>query len=42
VESGEYFVGETVLEVAGKAHATHPGKVLHFFRLGFPSVYVWR
>jgi len=42
VESGEYFVGPTVGEAAAAARARHPGKPLHFFRLGFPSVYVWR
>jgi len=42
VESGEHFVGETVLEAAGKARAKHPDKQFHFFRIGFPAVYVWR
>ncbi len=42
VESGEYFVGETVLDAAGKARVKHPDKVFHFFHIGFPSVYVWR
>ena len=42
VESGEYFVGETVLDAATKARAKHPDKVFHFFRIGFSTVYVWR
>ena len=42
VESAEYFVGETVLDAANKARATHADKVFHFFRIGFPTVYVWR
>ena len=42
VDSGEYFTGETILEAAGKARAKHPGKGFHFFRVGFPYVYVWR
>jgi len=42
VESGEYFTGETVLDAAKKARAKHPDKVFHFFRIGFPTVYVWR
>ena len=41
-ESGEYFIGETVLEAASKARAKHPDKGFHFFRVGFPAVYVWR
>jgi hypothetical protein len=32
VESGEYFVEETVLDAAGKARGKHPDKVFHFFR----------
>lgn len=42
VESGEYFVRETVLDAANKARARHPEKVFHFFRIGFPTVYMWR
>ena len=41
-ESGDSFVGATVLEAAGKARAVHPGKTFHFFRIGFPTAYVWR
>jgi hypothetical protein len=42
VESGEHFIGETILEAASKARAKHSDKVFHFFRVGFPTVYVWR
>ena len=42
VESGEYFVGETVLEAGKKARVKHHDKVFHFFRVGFPTVYVAR
>ena len=42
VESGEYFVGETILDSAKKARDKHPDKTFHFFRVGFPTVYVWR
>jgi hypothetical protein len=42
VESGEHFIGEPVLEAARKARAKHPDKTFHFFRIGFPTVYVWR
>ena len=41
-ESGDSFVGATVLEASGKARARHPGKTFHFFRVGFPTAYVWR
>ena len=41
-ESGDSFVGATILEAAGKARAVHPGKTFHFFRIGFPTAYVWR
>jgi hypothetical protein len=42
VESRDYFIGETVLEATRKARTQHPDKVFHFFRIGFPAVYVWR
>ena len=40
VDSGEYFTGETILDAASKARAKHPGKGFHFFRVGFPYMYV--
>ena len=40
--SGDSFIGTTVLEAASKARAIHPGKTFHFFRVGFPTAYVWR
>ena len=42
VESGEHFVGKTVLEAANNARIKHPNKQFHFFRLGSSAVYVWR
>lgn len=42
VDSGEYFVGATILEATQTARIKHPDKMFHFFRLGFPTVYVWR
>jgi hypothetical protein len=41
-ESGEYFIGETILDAASKARAKYPDRMFHFFRIGFPTVYVWR
>jgi hypothetical protein len=42
VESGEHFIGETVLEAGKNARTKHPEKVFHFFRVGFPAVYMSR
>jgi len=42
VETGEYFTGDTLLDAAEKARAKHPDKIFHFFRVGSPTVYVWR
>ena len=42
IDSGEYFVGATILEASRIARTKYPDKMLHFFRLGFPAVYVWR
>jgi hypothetical protein len=42
VESGEYFVGETVLDAAGKVYVKYSDKVFHFFHIGSLSVYGWR
>jgi hypothetical protein len=42
VESGEHCIGDTMLEAARKARAKHSDKAFHFFRIGFPTVYVWR
>ncbi|NOT54049.1 MAG: hypothetical protein HOP18_05545 [Deltaproteobacteria bacterium] len=42
VESGEHFVGKTVLEAATAARVKHPHKQFQFFRLGSSTVYVWR
>jgi hypothetical protein len=42
VESGDHFVGKTVLEAANNARVKYPDKQFHFFRLGSPAVYVWR
>jgi hypothetical protein len=39
-ESGDSFIGATVLEAAGKARVKYPGKTFHFFRIGFPTAYV--
>lgn len=41
-ESGDYFLGKTVLEATRKARQKYPDKVFYFVRVGFPAVYVHR
>ncbi len=38
-DSGDYAVGETVLEAYKKAAKQHPGKTFIFKRIGFNYVY---
>ena len=42
VESGDYFIGQSVAEAARKARKKHPEKVFYFVRVGFPAVHVRR
>jgi hypothetical protein len=42
VDSGDYFLGETVIEAGTKAREKYPDKVFYFVRVGFPAVYVHR
>jgi hypothetical protein len=35
VDSGEYFLGKTILEADEKARAKHPGKVFYVGRIGY-------
>ena len=39
VESGEAFVGRTVLEAAMKARTKYPDKLFYFIRVGYPAVH---
>ena len=39
VESGEAFVGRTVLEAAMKARTKFPDKLFYFIRVGYPAVH---
>jgi hypothetical protein len=41
-DSGEYFVGDTLLEAARQARTKYREKPCHFIRIGFPTVYVRR
>lgn len=36
VDSGDYFLGPTLVEAGQKARAKYPDKVFHFIKLGSP------
>jgi hypothetical protein len=36
VDSGEYFLGRTLIEAGEKARATYPDRVFHFIKIGSP------
>lgn len=42
VESGDYFLGKTVIEAWQKAKAEYPHKVFYFVRIGYPVVHIFR
>jgi hypothetical protein len=42
VESGDYFLGETVIKAGQKAKGKHPDKVFYFVRVGYPVVHIFR
>jgi hypothetical protein len=39
VESGETFVGRTVLEAAMQGRTKYPDKLFYFIRVGYPAVH---
>ncbi|MGH7800908.1 MAG: hypothetical protein ACREOW_09815 [Thermodesulfobacteriota bacterium] len=39
VDSGEYFMGKTVLEAVEKGRQKYPNKVFHAIRVGYPAVH---
>jgi len=39
VESGEAFIGRTVLEAAMKARKKFPDRLFYFIRVGYPAVH---
>ena len=39
VESGDIFLGQTVMDAALKAKAKYPDKVFYFERVGYPAVH---
>ena len=38
-DSGEYFMGENVLEAVEKGRQKYPNKVFHVIRVGYPAVH---
>jgi hypothetical protein len=39
VESGDYFVGDTLQEAIQKARTKYPNKIFYSVRVGYPAVY---
>lgn len=39
VESGDYFIGDTILQAGFKARENYPSKQFFFFRVGAKAVY---
>ena len=42
VETGDYFLGDTVIEAGKEARRKYPQRIFHFIRVGFPAVHVRR
>jgi hypothetical protein len=42
VESGDYFLGRSVVEAIKKGRTRHPDKLFYLVRVGFPTVHVRR
>jgi hypothetical protein len=42
VESGDYFLGDTLAEADTKARAKHPDKVFYAVRIGFPTAFSFK
>jgi len=36
-DSGEYFLGDAIIDADKKARAKHPGKVFYVGRIGYPA-----
>jgi hypothetical protein len=41
-ESGDYFLGKSVIEAIDKAREKYPDKVFHVVRIGFPALHVFK
>lgn len=42
VDSGEYFLGDTVIEATRKAQAQYPGKIFFLGRIGYRTAYTFK
>jgi len=42
VETGDYFLGDTVIEAGKEGRKKYPQKIFHFIRVGFPAVHAKR
>ena len=42
VESGDYFLDNSVVEAGKKAKEKHPDKLFYFAKVGFPAVHIRR
>lgn len=38
VDSGDYFIGDSVIEALQKAREVYPDKLFHFMRIGFRTL----
>ena len=41
-DSGEYFIGDTVIEATRKAQAKYPGKLFFLGRIGYRTAYTFK
>ena len=41
-DSGEYFIGDTVIEATRKAQAKYPGKIFFLGRIGYRTAYTFK
>ncbi|MEW6096022.1 MAG: hypothetical protein AB1567_05805 [bacterium] len=42
IDSGDYFLGNTLREAAAQARAKYSDKVFYVVKIGYPAVYVFR
>lgn len=42
VESGDYFLGKSVVEAARKARLKHPEKLFYFAKVGYRAMHIRR
>lgn len=41
-DSGEYFIGDTVIEATRKAQVKYPGKIFFLGRIGYRTAYTFK